>query len=181
MIFNQHVVSGTLSELFGAKTVIQDEYLHTWGFYRSAKASWPFLSPAAQAIIQSYTNGVNAYIDTHQHHLPLQFTLLHFHPQPWTVIDTIAWQKILAWDLQDVWKSKLNNYRVEKNLGAEHIAALFPPYPLTAPSILSDQDLKQNDLYNFSHNNSIKKILFQGLTQANSADKGSNNWVVSGK
>jgi penicillin amidase len=173
MEFNRHVEQGTLSELFGPKTLPQDKYLRTWGFYHYAKPTWQYLSPHTKAVLQHYTDGVNLYIS--QQHYPFQFKLLGIHPKPWTVYDSIAWQKVLAWDLQNVWKSKLNNYLVKKNEGAKKIPVLFPPYPHNAPTILSDQDLKQSGLYTFNTS------LSSELNLVNQQDKGSNNWVVSGK
>lgn len=173
MEFNRHVEQGTLSEIFGIKTLSKDKYLRTWGFYRHAKSAWPMLSPHTQAVIQSYTNGINFYIS--QQKFPIQFFLLGIHPKPWTVIDSLAWQKVLAWDLQSAWKSKLDNYLVKKNSGEKNIPVYFPPYPKNAPTILSDGDLKQSKLYSPIPSNSPEHNL------VNSPDKGSNNWVVSGK
>jgi penicillin amidase len=171
MEFNRRVAQGTLSEVLGDKTIEADKYLRTWGFYAAAKASWPFLSPQTQAIVQAYTDGVNAFIA--QGHFPLQFSLLGYKPAPWTVTDTLAWQKLLAWDLQDIWKGKLKNYLIEKSMGKAKIAEVFPPYPENGPLILSDADLKQSGLWQAAG------ILPE--TFANSPGKGSNNWVVSGK
>jgi penicillin amidase len=170
MEFNRRVAQGTLSEVLGEKTVTADEYLRTWGLYRAAEKAWPAFSPQTRQILQSYADGVNAYID--QKHLPLQFTLLRYQPRPWTVIDSIAWQKVMAWDLQNVWKAKVKNYLVEQKLGKDQISVLFPPYPDEGPVVLSDEDLKQSGL--LSRSKPLRSF-------ANAPDKGSNAWVVSGK
>jgi len=172
MEFNRRVAQGTLSEVLGDKTLKADQYLRTWGFYEAAEKSWPSLSPQAQSVVMAYTQGVNAFIA--QGHFPLQFSLLGFKPKPWTVVDTLAWQKLMAWDLQDVWKNKLKNYIVEKKLGASKIPEIFPPYPEKAPTILSDEDLKQSGLWGQSS-------VMPAEIFSNSPGIGSNNWVVSGK
>ncbi len=171
MEFQRHVVQGTLSELFGSATVKQDEYLRTWGFYRAAKTSYDAMTPQNKLIVQSYTDGINAFLS--QKHYPLQMILLSDHPKPWTTIDSIAWQKMLAWDLQNVWKSKLKNYLVEQKLGVAQIPVLFPAYPHNGTTILSDADLKQSGIYSA---NQIQSYLYG----VNSHNKGSNNWVLSG-
>jgi acyl-homoserine lactone acylase PvdQ len=56
-------------------------------------------------MITAYTAGINAFIK--QGHYPLQFTLIHYTPQPWTVIDSIVWQKLLAWDLNQALRDKV--------------------------------------------------------------------------
>jgi len=170
MEFNRRVAQGTLSEVLGDRTVKADEYLRTWGFYQAAEKSWPALSPETQKILQSYTDGVNAYIA--QKHFPLEFTILRYQPRPWTVIDSLSWQKVFAWDLQNVWKAKVKDYLVDKKLGKNQIPVLFPPYPKNSPVVLSDQDLQQSGL--LSNTRNIESF-------ANAPDKGSNAWVVSGK
>ena len=62
MEFQRRVASGTLSEIFGKKTVETDKYLRTWGFYRAAELAWPALDKPTQAIIKSYTTDVNQFI-----------------------------------------------------------------------------------------------------------------------
>ena len=177
MEFQRRVVQGTLSEIFGAKTIPQDKYLRTWGFYRAAQSEWGSLSPASQHIIQAYTDGINYFIQ--QKKYPLQIRLLHYQPKPWTVIDSISWQKMLAWDLQNAWETKLKNYIVFQKLGMTKISTIFPPYPTDGVSILSDEDLKQSGIYIADD---LKSALnFNHSPQTATLDKGSNNWVVSGK
>jgi penicillin amidase len=170
MEFNRRVAQGTLSEVLGEQTLTADKYLRTWGFYKAAEKAWPALSPQTQAILQSYTDGVNAYIA--EKHFPLQFSLLRYEPKPWTVMDSISWQKMMAWNLQTSWKSKVKNYIVEKNVGKNQISILFPSYPDNGPLVLSDLDLKQSGLLG-------KSLTFN--TFANAPEKGSNAWVISGK
>jgi penicillin amidase len=99
MEFQRHIFKGTLSEMFGAATIEQDKFLRTLGFYRSAQQAWTVLSPQAKNIIHSYTKGVNSFL---QHgNLPVQFQILRYTPQPWQDVDSIAWQKMMAWDLQN--------------------------------------------------------------------------------
>ena len=99
MEFQRHIFQGTLSELFGSATIDQDKFLRTLGFYRSAQLSWQALSPQAKNIIHSYTKGINSFLQSAN--LPLQFKILRYSPKPWLDVDSIAWQKLMAWDLQN--------------------------------------------------------------------------------
>jgi len=172
MEFQRHVVQGRLSELFGSATIEQDKYLRTWGFYRAAQTSWQSLSPQSKAIAQSYADGVNAFLS--QKRYPLQMIILNDTHEPWTAIDSIAWEKMLAWDLQNTWKSKLKNYLVEQKLGQSQIPIVFPAYPKNGTTILSDEDLKQSGIY-------AANQIASYLNYQETHNKGSNNWVVSGK
>lgn len=197
MEFQRHVVTGTLSEIFGKKTIPQDEFLRTWGFYRAAQAAWPTLDPNSQEIIKNYTAGINAEIQ--QGHVPLQILLLRYHPTPWNNYDSIAWQKMMAWQLQTSWQEKIKNYIIAKNYGISKISYYLPPYPTTGPTTLSEKDLiNTNRIKNTSakeKNLSLTPIqassLISLLDTANNIhktlgyldfpSKGSNAWVVSGK
>lgn len=197
MTFQKHVASGTLSEIFGKKTLKEDEVLRTWGFYRAAQSAWLALDANTKAVVKSYTAGVNAYIASHQ--LPLQFKLVHFQPKPWTVIDSIAWQKMMAWHLQNAWLEKLNNAILMKKFDLYGVNYFKPPYPENAPTVLSAQDLLQSHLTlkaiaaqkpihnllgalrelrnDLPFTNTIRKSL--GFREI--PGQGSNAWVVSGR
>lgn len=199
MEFQRRVVQGRLSEIFGQTTLDKDQYLRTWGFYYAAEEAWPALSATTKAIVQSYTDGVNAFI--RQGHFPLPILLLHYQPQPWTVIDSIAWQKMMAWDLQNSWEQKLKNYLITQHLNTTQINVIFPPYPASAPTILSNKDLIQSRLIHHDASNTFNfklsqmpnpttsiqntleqtEMLRHELSFENTPGKGSNNWVVSGK
>lgn len=197
MVFQKHVAQGSLSELFGKATLKQDEYLRTWGFYRAAETAWPSLDPKTQQMIIAYTAGVNAFIK--QGNYPLQFSLIHYTPKPWTVIDSIAWQKMLAWDLQSSWEEKIKNYLLLNKYDYFGVNYFRPPYPSDAPTVLSEEDLQQMHLtvQAFAKQKPVKHLLLdlhdlaqqiafsdnikQALGFSDAPGKGSNNWVVSGR
>jgi penicillin amidase len=196
MEFQRHVVSGTLSEIFGKKTIEADEFLRIWGFYRAAKTAWPALDIGSQSAIKHYTAGVNAEIS--QGHLPLQISLLHYQPKPWDTYDSIAWQKMMAWQLQSSWEKKIKNYIIAQNYGIDKIPYFMPHYPANSPTTLSAEDLIQaglikspsiktqavkNLLPKLSLTNilNIAQNVHAELGYLDFPSKGSNAWVVSGK
>ncbi|SJN53703.1 Penicillin acylase 2 precursor [Vibrio ruber DSM 16370] len=187
-------VKGQLSEVFGADTVETDKFMRTWGFYRSAEQSWPKFTPKQKALIVSYTQGVNAFIA--QQKLPIEFKIFGFKPQRWSETDSIAWQKMLAYNLQSTWSEKLKNQEIMNDLGEAMIPVLHPKYPDSGPTIMSESDLRQ---ITFSNKDSVdnSQIISQNSADADSIfassaavkkvtnlfpnhTKGSNNWVLSG-
>lgn len=197
MTFQKHVVSGRLSEIFGSKTVIMDEYLRTWGFYRAAQKQYDNLDSRSKAIAASYVAGVNAYISTGR--LPLEFKILRYQPKFWQPVDGVDWGELIAWDLQSDWVQKIKNYLVAQKLDPSQIDIIFPPYPNSAPTILSTADLRQSNLLSPGAS-STQALALQGqltkefiqllsateqiraaLHLQDASSKGSNNWVVSGK
>jgi penicillin amidase len=197
MEFQRRVARGTLSEIFGKATIKEDKFLRTWGFYRAAQAAWPAFDSQTKTILHAYTAGVNAFLA--QDKLPLQFKILHYQPEPWSEIDAIAWEKMMAFDLQNAWSQKITNYLIAQQLGADQIPVLRPQYPADAPTILSEKDLQQSGLSTNMpnvHKTSLppSKVLDNQLQELQkTADQirtslgfttvpgiGSNNWVVAG-
>jgi penicillin amidase len=196
MEFQRRVAAGRLSEIFGRATINQDKYLRTWGFYRAAQEAWNGLDKKTRLVVHAYTNGVNAYL--YGGKLPLQIYLLRYRPEPWTDVDTIAWQKMMAWNLDSSWELKVKNAVVAKKYGIQKLKKIFPSYPSSAPTVLSNLDLQQVDLIpptmlreNNKNNYSTSWELKRQLTLdknvrkeigfQNNPGKGSNSWVVSGK
>ncbi len=198
MELQRHVVAGRLSEIFGGNTLEYDRYLRTWGFYRAAKKDWNSFDDKTKKMIISYTEGVNGYIKKNK--LPLEMILLHHKPRRWTVSDSYSFQKMLAWQLQNSWKTKLNNYLMSREYGDEMVGKLEVNYPSYGPVVLKTQESAKNksmETYNYrkylsnSTNSYINTYLaFKLLNVSNKLEahlniknlpgKGSNNWVVSG-
>ncbi|WP_424950668.1 penicillin acylase family protein [Deinococcus sp.] len=139
MEFQRRIAQGRLSEVLGEAALDQDKFLRTWGFYRAAQTALPALSARSRSLISAYTAGVNAAVA--QNRLPLEFRLLRFRPERWTDVDSVAWSKLLAYDLGGNWDDELTGQTVVSKLGAGALSSVLPPYPAGAPTILSSQEL----------------------------------------
>src|SRR5512146_1894924 len=56
----RHIGSGTLSEMFGEGQVKTDTFRRTLAWRQTSQAEWDTMGPESRAILQSYTDGVNA-------------------------------------------------------------------------------------------------------------------------
>lgn len=195
MEYQRRVGAGRLSEIFGKDTVKEDKFLRTWGFYRASVSLWPNLSPQTQKMISAYTAGVNAYIS--QNDFPMQVKLLRYTPESWNNYDSIVWQKMLAFNLQNSWISKLDNLYIAESYGINSINKFIPPYPKNGPTILNSNEI--DDKSNISYkpfvpqkpqpvhmnnvttldNNDMRDIL-HNLGFEPFEEKGSNSFVVNG-
>jgi penicillin amidase len=97
--------SGTLAELLGAGALPSDVELRTIGLRRAAERSWAAASPQIWAAVEAYTEGVNAYLASHD--LPPEYAVLELTAaDPWGPIDSIVIAKLLAFglsfDLEDI-------------------------------------------------------------------------------
>lgn len=193
MDFQRHVASGRLSELFGEATLEKDKFLRTFGFYRASEQSWNALDNETKNRVQAYTQGVNAFIQEKKY--PLQMRILRYQPEAWTVIDSLCWEKMMAFNLQNTWKLKLSNARLIALLGEAHYRELYPNYPSWAPIIVPSKSLNPTLLQEklpikATHSEAIPSTHFldtqtaaleKFLQFADLPGKGSNSWVISGK
>ncbi len=193
----RHIGSGTLSEMFGKGQVETDAFLRTLGWRQVAEQEWQQMSPEAQAILNAYSEGVNAYLkDHHGSAVSLEYALLgllspDYQIQPWTPVNSLTWGKAMAWDLRSNLDEEVQRALLSKTLTPEQIDQLFPPYPSDHPIIVnkigngastdtvppaSRYELSDQILSALQHNAS----LMDAILGPSGDGIGSNSWVVSG-
>jgi penicillin amidase len=74
---------------------------------RIAEMAYVSLPPQDRAPLAAYARGVNWFIQTHLHVLPVEFTLLGYEPRPWSVVDTILIGLHMYRDLTTTWKDEI--------------------------------------------------------------------------
>ena len=135
MDFRRHLTAGTLSSMFGKTALKTDMFVRTLGWRRVAEQELPLLSPNTRSYLQSYADGVNAYLADHQGaHLSLEYAVLgldglHYTPAPWTPVDSLSWLKAMAWNLGSNMQDEIDRSLESTTLSAAKIAELYPPYP----------------------------------------------------
>jgi len=180
MEMNRRIAAGRLAEVLGPRALETDLFLRTLGVRRAAQASLEGLDVATRDTLDAYAAGVNAFLATNPV-LPPEFWLLRVDPQPWMPVDSVAWTKMMAWDLGGNWKNELLRMRLAKNFSLARINEFLPPYPGDAPPQI--QDLKEFyralgvDTVRLAQ--SAERIAAQTSNYLIEA-AGSNNWVVSG-
>src|SRR4051794_27629296 len=99
MDFRRHLTAGTLSEMFGHTALKTDMFVRTLGWRRVAEKELPLLAPETRSYLQSYADGVNAYLADHSGtQLSLEYGVLRlagldYHAAEWTPVDSLAWLK----------------------------------------------------------------------------------------
>jgi penicillin amidase len=154
---------GELAEAFGAGLVRTDREARTLGLGLAARQELPRLSADARATIESYTEGVNAYMRERAGALPLEFRLLRYEPRPWTPVDTLAVGMLLSHDLAQGWDSEAWRAFLDTRLPPDVVGLLYPT------RFADDRVLFGDDA----------PALTGPVTPPEHA-RGSNNWVVSG-
>jgi penicillin amidase len=178
MEFNRRVASGRLSEICGEATLDTDRFIRTLGWRRVAEEEAEGLTGEARSVLEAYSAGVNAFIESHGDRLPLEFTILGVQPEPWTPADSLAWAKVMAWDLGGNWEEELLRAQLIEALGEERAAELAPPYPEDSPLIIPPELGDHGDLGTTGLLAQASRL--KGVLGGGGPVVGSNNWVVDG-
>jgi len=200
MDFWRHIGSGTLSEMFGSSQVETDTFLRTLGWRRTAEAEYEALEPGAKEILDSYTQGVNAYISNHQGTtLSLEYAVLgllspDYELKEWTPINSLTWGKAMAWDLRGNMGDEIERAVALKTLTPEQVKVLYPDYPEDHPVIVNNiggSQVANTSTAQAMDNIDYSKVPLDELAKnASLLDDvlgrwtngiGSNSWAISGE
>jgi penicillin G amidase len=116
---------GQLSEIFGPALISIDKKFRTLGFGRAAEREAAVASGEPRLVVEAYARGVNRFIEQHQNQLPLEFSLLHYKPQPWTPADTFVIGGYMYETLTDTWERELDRAKVTERVGLDRAKDLF--------------------------------------------------------
>ena len=122
----RHIGAGRLAEIVGPKGLRIDRFMRTLGIYRLAEAQYATLSLPVRQTLDAYARGVNAWIESHQGTLPIEFIFLWHRPEPWKPADSLVWAKVMGLKLSGNFSDELLRARLAEILGAEQIRQLWP-------------------------------------------------------
>lgn len=121
----RRAAAGDLAEIFGPAALPADRERRILGLREAAQAAAAALDPANRQMVDAYAHGVNLYIQSHWHNLPLEFRLLRYRPRPWTAADTMLVSGYMYELLTSTWKEELDRSRVTARVGAERAKDLY--------------------------------------------------------
>ncbi|MFN2165294.1 MAG: penicillin acylase family protein, partial [Anaerolineae bacterium] len=177
MDFQRRLVAGRLSEVMGQTTVPVDRWIRILSMRRVAERETALLGARCRSMLEAYAAGVNARIA--QGRLPVEFSLLRYRPEPWTVADTLAWGKYMAWALSVNWEAELLRANLIAHLGPELAAELERTIAGQAPTIVPPGILSQGrSPGQLALDRAEAARTFAG--PGAQAGLGSNSWVVAG-
>jgi penicillin G amidase len=176
----RRVANGTLSEVFGERTLDLDRVSRRLGFARRAADVSRTLPEETALALRQYAAGVTFEIDGRKRPLPVEFSLLRHSPDPWQVADTLAWSSLLAWNLTFGWDGEMIRARLLNRVSPDLLAMLEPTaYPIDSLRSLFGQTVAKEDGNNYDE-------LASRFAQANQqfpgwVGGGSNSWAISGQ
>ncbi len=195
--FNRRVMRGELSEILGAATLDTDKLMRTLGIIGMAKQQLQGLSPATQAALQAYSEGIQTAWQSGAVRPSPEFKLLGTsaggkNGQAWTPEDSVGWALMMALDLGGNWGQEFARLSAAQVLNNEQLWQLLPAYPGEKPASAVDLPALYRGLgvYAVTAAKSAALPAAQSPLAQWSADwvrdmgildgKGSNNWVVPG-
>ena len=174
MEFNRRLVAGRLSEILGKPTVSLDRWLRTLRMYHVASLEKGLLEDKTINLLQAYADGINYFIKNRK--LPIEFLLLRYKPEPWKIVDTLAWIKMMSWSLSVNWEAELLRAKLIETIGADLASELELPHLIRWPYIIPPgTDVSHINLQTKKEN----KINGSNTIPSPHEGLGSNNWVIS--
>lgn len=173
MEFHRRLGHGRLSEVLGEDFVEVDRYFRML----TAAGLNKEIPEDLTTLLKAFTDGVNAYLETHRDSLPFEFTLLGYQPEPWHADDYLAILKVVNWSLSSGWHADLTAAEMLEKAGEERLREAFPVWPEDAPLIIPEETKALKKVSEFT----LKTIPLKEKLEAFSSPAASNNWVISGK
>jgi penicillin G amidase len=195
MDFWRHIGSGRLSEMFGESQLETDEFLRALGFSDLANQELETMDPNHLAVLQDYSDGVNAFLNTHSPtQVSFEYALLPlqvrgYRIEPWKPANTLTWAKVMAWDLSGNLEDEVQRAVLSKTLPVDRIEQLYPDYPDRNPVIVPEATTTAST----AEPGVVPDGALEALASAGEAADGlwavtgggfegigSNNWVIGG-
>ncbi len=172
----------------------------------TARRIYANLPAEDRARLDAYARGVNLFIAQHRDSLPPEFRLLHYHPRPWSGVDSVSVGMMMVEMLDTHWDAKLARERVAARLHNPKLEAdLYPvgswrDHPPTGVPVRSEPSRTPNlprprmkttarrrinavrpapPLHAHEDLRALHALL--GLPTCDGCAPGSNNWVIAGK
>ncbi len=169
----RRIARGRLAQIFGAQALSTDSLMLTIGIGRAADRIAETISPETRTMYQAYADGINGYLTLQDDRLPVEFILLGYTPDPWTVADCIAVSRWFAWNLSFGWNTDLTLGALVEKVGPALTAEILPGIE----GVSWDAAPGMSRL--LSLNDSLGKWI--GFPSPDVHYSCSNSWVVSGR
>jgi penicillin G amidase len=121
----RRLAAGDLAAIIGPGALETDRESRRMRMRRIAEQVYVDMSPSDKSAMQAYARGVNAYIESHHGRYPIEFTLLKYDPQPWSVVDSLLCGLHMFRTLTNDWKSKLVKQQMLRTGEADKVNYLY--------------------------------------------------------
>jgi penicillin amidase len=125
---------GSLAEILGPGLLESDRESRKLRMRRVAEDAYVTLPAADRAAFAAYTRGVNQFIATHLHNLPVEFTLLNYQPRPWSAVDCLLLCLHMYRSLTTTWKDEIVKHNLMSQGDRAKVEFLYPMHGMAEAS-----------------------------------------------
>ena len=169
---NRRIAKGTLSEIFGKKTLETDKFMRSLGFnHYSINALKNFRKNSSyQKILDAFVAGINYYANNFK--LPVEYYLTFSKFHNFTVQDSIAITTLFSFVMSNDYDFEILYTYLERELGKEFAEKVFnfkdDNFIFANQTIINDEELEELGLKKFSNKKKQK-------TENNNENNNNNN------
>src|SRR5262245_50266734 len=124
---------GRLAETLGPDYVTRDRMTRLMRYRGDEKADWESYAPDTKRIATHFVAGINAWIAIANAHLPEEFEVAGYRPEPWQPEDLLS--RAEGFVMTSNAREEVFRSRMTAKVGAEKTAMLLPLDP-TAPMMV---------------------------------------------
>ena len=184
---------GELAEILGEQFVPHDREQRILSLRVAARRSLAISNEEDRANLHAYSQGINAFLESHGDRLPIEFRILHYTPRPWADEDCTLIAAQMVKDLNHYhYLEALTREKILAKLGPELTGDLYvnssnwdrPPTAARAgnPFHHGDSDGEDDEKVEDSVVPHMTRTVVPALGPGSDEARmiGSNNWVIAG-
>lgn len=124
----RRVSTGRLSEFAGEGRLKLDYFARLLGLPELRRNAAQALSPDELSLLQSYVDGVNAYIRLRGEDLPLEFLSANHTPEDWTVEDLFSFFTLNSWMFRENYRPELMVLQARQSVELHEWKDIYPSH-----------------------------------------------------
>jgi penicillin amidase len=171
----RRVTTGRLSEIFGKDLINTDILMRSLRITEKSRKVLNQTDTAILKMLDCYADGVNQFIQSNSHKLPVEFVILGYKPEPWLPEHSINLIGYISWDLNGSWNAEVVLHKIAAKLRNAQLTDFIPGADTTLSTIYKNDEIAGKD-WRSELMDASNKIEGLGLQVFH----GSNNWVVGG-
>jgi len=171
---------GRLSELFGKRTLPLDMMFRMLNLPAVAGSIEENLHRESREALQSYADGVNAFIESHHGAYPAEFDMLDYSPRRWEVRHSLLATRLIAWELALAWWTDITYGAISGRVSIAKLNELFPDWPDSVRVTVPTGRKAQPDSYRRTFSTLLDAAGdYRGEFGFGAPGGGSNAWAVN--
>jgi penicillin amidase len=178
---------GRLAEIFGDKALQSDRFMRIMNLVEIAGKLYKHSSKTTKQILESYSRGVNLFLEKNPDKLPFEFGSLSYAPEPWTPEDCFIILRLMAIEMNMSMWTDLAFGEIADKFGIAPTLSLIPKHTpgtvyqygqgmQSAPA--DEESIAHVDIEGFSSIDKSLVITGRAFLGFSGDGIGSNAWVM---